>query len=58
MALLWVEIFEVYLGVKSVSKSVVEVGDGARYRMAFGRFSALEVIEEIKSPCYDKGFAW
>jgi len=36
MALQWVEIFEVYLGVKSVSKSVVEVGDGARYRMAFG----------------------
>jgi len=38
MALLWVEILEAYFGMKSGSKSAVEVGDGARYRMAFGRF--------------------
>jgi hypothetical protein len=31
--LLWVAIFEVDLGVKSGSKSAVEVVDGARYRM-------------------------
>jgi hypothetical protein len=31
MALLWVEIFEVYLGGESGSILAVEVGDGARY---------------------------
>ena len=31
LALLWVEIFEVYFGGESGSKSAVEVGDGARY---------------------------
>ena len=33
--MLWVEIFEVYLGVKSGSKSAAEVGDGARYWKCF-----------------------
>jgi hypothetical protein len=37
-ALLRAEIFKVYLGVKSGSKSAVEVGDGARYRILFGGF--------------------
>jgi hypothetical protein len=36
-----VEIFEVYLGVKSVSKSVVEVGESARYRMLFLRLPRM-----------------
>jgi hypothetical protein len=35
MALLRVEIFEVYLGSYSGSKSAVEVSDGARHWMAF-----------------------
>ena len=35
--MLWVEIFEAYLGGESGSKSAVDVGDGARYRMLFLR---------------------
>ena len=35
LALLCVEIFEIYFGGESGSISAVEVGDGARYWMAF-----------------------
>ncbi len=35
MPLLWVEIFEVYLGGESGSRKAVEVGDGARYWICF-----------------------
>ena len=37
MALLWVEIFELFLGGgrKSGSRLALEVGDGARYWMLF-----------------------
>jgi len=41
LALLWVEIFEVYLGRKSSSKLAMEVGDGARYRMLFLRLLGM-----------------
>jgi hypothetical protein len=41
LALLWVEIFEVYLGEKSGSSAAVEVGDGARYRMLFLRLLGM-----------------
>jgi len=41
LALLWVAIFEVDLGVKSGSKSAVEVGDGARYWMLFLRLLGM-----------------
>ena len=37
LALLWVVIFEAYLGGESGSKSALEVSDGARYRMLFLR---------------------
>jgi hypothetical protein len=40
IALLRVKICEVYLGGKCGSKSAVEVGDGARYWRAFGRFGS------------------
>jgi len=49
-------IFEVYLGVKSVSKSELEVGEmvpGIGWLLG-----TLEVIEEIKNPCRSRGFAW
>jgi hypothetical protein len=54
MALLWVEIIELYWGRKSGSRLAVEVGDGARYRWSF--LGCLRVITEIKSPCGDRGF--
>ncbi len=42
LASLWVGIFRVDLGVKSGSKSAVDVvGDGARYRMLFLRLLGM-----------------
>ena len=41
MALLWVEIVEVYLGAESGSRLAVEVGDGARYWMLFLRLLGM-----------------
>ena len=40
---------------KSGSRLVVEMGDGARYRMAI-MVGVLGVIKEIKSPCDCRGF--
>jgi hypothetical protein len=50
-----VEIFEIYFGVKSGSKSAVEMGDSARYWKVL--LGALGVIEELKSPCVFRGLS-
>jgi hypothetical protein len=41
LALLWVEIFGVYLGEIDGSRLAVEVGDGARYWMLFLRLLGM-----------------
>ena len=52
--MLWVEIFEGYLGGESGSKSAVEVSDGARYWRLIE--VGVEYDETIKSPCGGKGY--
>ena len=57
MALLWVEIFEVYLGVKSGSRLAVEwvmvPGIGYTFKCFL---DTLGVIEELKNPCGGRGY--
>lgn len=46
--MLWEKVFELYLGVKSGSKSTAEVGDGARYRLTFlGLWEYVDIENDI-----------